>query len=295
MANLAIKGHPTRGKEVIEILKMLGGKNDNHCTGGFIYRIYFINDYWHIESCNTIHHLDYIQLTLEEFLEKFPYKVGDKVQHKGATSYGSVYKITDMRWGENTVKYTCCLLGFEEQICWTAIAEQLQPFKEVTTEEKIESFEILESYCADEVKIEFDSSKFEMVKRDSGYFVVKKQPSLPQTYEECCKVVVAQSERHWFYTKKDKHDYPHEIKIINYLDDLKKLLICRDAYWKIARDWRPEFKLGKKKYSLTTKDNKIIKATVEEINRILVFPTEEMRDTFYENFKDLIEQCKEVL
>ena len=30
-------------------------------------------------------------------------------------------------------------------------------------------------------------------------------------------------------------------------------------------------------------------------NKILVFPTEEMRDAFYENFKDLIEQCKELL
>ena len=30
-------------------------------------------------------------------------------------------------------------------------------------------------------------------------------------------------------------------------------------------------------------------------NIILTFPTEEMRDTFYENFKELIEQCKELL
>lgn len=44
-----------------------------------------------------------------------------------------------------------------------------------------------------------------------------------------------------------------------------------------------------------TKDNKVIKATVEEINRILVFSTEEMRDAFKENFMDLIEQCKELL
>ena len=28
---------------------------------------------------------------------------------------------------------------------------------------------------------------------------------------------------------------------------------------------------------------------------LLVFPTKEMRDTFYKNFKDLIEQCKELL
>ena len=30
-------------------------------------------------------------------------------------------------------------------------------------------------------------------------------------------------------------------------------------------------------------------------NHILSFPTEEMRDAFYENFKDLIELCKEFL
>jgi hypothetical protein len=30
-------------------------------------------------------------------------------------------------------------------------------------------------------------------------------------------------------------------------------------------------------------------------NFILSFPTEEMRDVFYENFRDLIESCKELL
>ena len=30
-------------------------------------------------------------------------------------------------------------------------------------------------------------------------------------------------------------------------------------------------------------------------NKVLIFPTEEMRDAFYENFKDDIEQCKELL
>ena len=37
MANLAIKGHATRGKEVIGILEMLGGKNSYDATGLDIY------------------------------------------------------------------------------------------------------------------------------------------------------------------------------------------------------------------------------------------------------------------
>lgn len=32
---LAIKGHPTRGKEVIEILEMLGGKNPYNYRGNY--------------------------------------------------------------------------------------------------------------------------------------------------------------------------------------------------------------------------------------------------------------------
>ena len=112
----------------------------------------------------------------------------------------------------------------------------------------------------------------------------------PNTYEECFNICFG-----------NKH---HIIQVVGLdgLGDNKelfesfiKLKICRDSYWKMAGDWRPEFRFGKKKYCFMTKDNKVISATVEETNRILVFPTEEMRDAFYENFKELIEQCKELL
>ena len=35
MVQLAIKGHMTRGEEVIKILEMLGGTNENNCRGIF--------------------------------------------------------------------------------------------------------------------------------------------------------------------------------------------------------------------------------------------------------------------
>lgn len=77
---LAIIGHETRGKEVIELLKMLGGINAGACTGSNTNKKYVlvkgnIIDYvFHNDST-----YDCITFTLEEFLEKFPYKVGDKV------------------------------------------------------------------------------------------------------------------------------------------------------------------------------------------------------------------------
>lgn len=79
---------------------------------------------------------------------------------------------------------------------------------------------------------------------------------------------------------------------------LQKLLICRNAYWKIASkemgldapwelDWNNE---KQDKYGFYNE----VKHTI--INpAIFVFPTEEMRDIFYRNFKDLIEKCKELL
>ena len=117
----------------------------------------------------------------------------------------------------------------------------------------------------------------------------KKKKEYPKTYEECEKVL-----------RYDSHRLDDMgVTVRGYKWELIRafqiLLICRDAYWKIAENWKPKFRFGKKKYCIMTKDNKVISATVEETNRILVFPTEEMRDAFYENFKNEIEICKELL
>lgn len=73
--------------------------------------------------------------TLEEFLEKFPYKVGDKVQHKGATSCGSVYEVDRMQWIDNHVEYTIKRLWHWNDY-HTITAKDLQPYEEETMEEK---------------------------------------------------------------------------------------------------------------------------------------------------------------
>lgn len=44
MAKLAIKGHETRGAEVIEILEMLGGINVDNLYGDDTYDYYTITD-----------------------------------------------------------------------------------------------------------------------------------------------------------------------------------------------------------------------------------------------------------
>lgn len=277
MAQLAIKGHSTRGKEVIEILEMFGGKNNIEYDGSHTRSFYFINNIIIYSSYGSGKLLGIDCYTLEEFLEKFPYKVGDKVQHKGATSCGSVFEVEKMRWEENTVKYTLRLFGCNYKTC-TLPAEYLQPYKEETMEE---------------IKIDIPKGyEFAGVDDDNKQVVFTKiQPQYPKTYEECCEIMGIE-----YPVVGGKPDgLSASTYRITEIRPFIYLLICRDAYWKIAGDWRPEFRFGKKKYCIMTKDNKVISATVEETNRILVFPTEKMRDAFYENFKDLIEQCKELL
>lgn len=295
MANLAIKGHATRGKEVIEILEMLGGKNTANWDGNDVDAMYFICTGREIIKA-SIDRSYCMVVTLEEFLKKFPYKVGDKVQHKGATSCGSVFKVEKMQWVDNHIEYTIRRLWYNNEYV-VVRAEHLQPYKEETMEEKIESFEILESHCADEVKVEFDPSKFEMVKRENGYYVVRKQPQYPKTYEECCEVLgidVSRTIGHSEYLPFYRDVTCYENNLLSSLAVLRKLLICRDAYWKIAGDWKPEW-LIEDKYGICVDYNRTMRCTRLTGNAVLIFPTKEMRDAFKENFDPDIEICKELL
>lgn len=123
------------------------------------------------------------------------------------------------------------------------------------------------------------------------------KPKYPTTHEECCEVLDIHPSRSIDLTFiSDLTDYEDNLSGLMY--GLYKLLICRDAYWKIAGDWKPSYNpLSDKEnlYSIVTFNGEIIKCETEHRNTILTFPSSEMRDAFYENFKDLIESCKELL
>lgn len=99
---LAIKGHPTRGNEVVELMGMLSGQHpytDNICTAKCNIKTdcYYMCDYGFISwSYLGPDEIDNFKVfTLEEFLEKFPFKVGDRVL---IPEYESEVRICKMRW-----------------------------------------------------------------------------------------------------------------------------------------------------------------------------------------------------
>jgi hypothetical protein len=130
--------------------------------------------------------------------------------------------------------------------------------------------------------MEFILNSNEVILRD-------KKPKYPKTYEECCKIL------NTCCTMPSRPGYKQGL-----FSKFQELIICRDAYWKFLTDWweypegwKPNFKDGTMKYTIECHANIIIDCGNDMTqNVILVFPTKEMRDAFYENFKDLIEECK---
>lgn len=125
-------------------------------------------------------------------------------------------------------------------------------------------------------------------------FLEKKKPKYPESACECCTVLGAKLMR------TIEEGYKGEL-----MKQFQLLITCRDAYWycyakenNMPFNWRPDWAMySGPKHCIIYSDNEIKwqgKLFVTEA-KVLAFPTGEMRDAFYENFKDLIEECKELL
>lgn len=278
MANLAIKGNASRGKEVIRLLEMLGGKNRNHCCGEFINRIYFINENGYIESTDdSIAKTRCISFTLEEFNEKFPYKVGDKV----ITEDNTIGEILKIEWDGQEVFYS--VIDSHMYICTYQISE-LQFYKEENMKDKEYKIKIPQGYKFSSI----DYNNDEVV-------VILEKIKMPINYKECCDILgLATGD-----SIDTLEGYEKEL-----LESLQILLICRNAYWKIAgqelgleTSWEPIYTNNDENelYTISMVDGEILKSTTTHRHALLVFPTKKMRDTFYNNFKIIIAKCSTLI
>lgn len=134
----------------------------------------------------------------------------------------------------------------------------------------------------------------------------KKKKEYPKTYEECCEILGVDSDN--FLTITNYYDgevetTDYERGLLSKFYSLWRLRICRDAYWKIAgeemglgKPWEPDWKDNyQKKLTITFYQDWIYLTNGINVHFFLTFPTEEMRNAFYENFKELIENCKNLL
>lgn len=326
MSILALKGHSTRGKEVIEILEMLGGKNLNNLDGAS--NMYYliglivpkILGTSKLELDKTHVQFQFTYFTLENFLEKYPYKVGDRVTYR-ADKLLETQVITNMRWDSNydCVLYyldNCNIIKVEDILYKIGSPEDNIPtIQDKITVETMEDKDMSEHTseinlnhpCFDGCdKIELiipDNWKFEQ--RGNKMFGVRKYPRYPKTYQECCDILRIETNR------TIEHDNClgyrnitlYDINLLTQLRYFRKLLICRDVYWKIAgeqmglnKPWEPDWENGTEtKYTIVYSCSMILNSTTNLENKILAFPTKEMRDAFYDAFEELINEVKELL
>ena len=191
--------------------------------------------------------------------------------------------------------------------------DNIDKLKRISTPAKENWFKIAEEWEKEDK--EMDKLKHEVIlpegyifKDESGNIInatkiilEKKKERYPKTYEECCEILGVNSDN--FLTITNYYDgevetTDYERGLLNKFAALWYLRICRDAYWKIADDWKEKRKEELTRHVIySTLSGEIIKCTTinSTANYLLDFPTAEMRDAFYENFKVLIERCKELL
>ena len=295
MAQLAIQGHSTRGKEVISYLKMLGGKNPYNCNGLGTLCAYRIID-GNIQV-TTIEDLfksnEYILYSLEGILAKFPYKIGNSAR---LSRSNIAVIIKAMKWENDEIVYK---LSCDDSSWWSV--DNLKPYKEKTMEDnsinycqvgKITAVCFQDTNYEDKVELQLGNN-YEIKEENGKYYAMKKKFKYPNSYLSCCDVLGIED-----VITQGCNGYKSDLLTV-----LQKLLICRNAYWKIAgeemglgKPWEPDWSTESDvKYVIEVYRNNVRKNAQYYFNTILTFPTIEMRDAFYENFKDLIENVKEFL
>lgn len=273
---LAIKGDKERGHEVIALLEMLGGVNRWKASGNIEKAYYSISNGVILYGPQI--EKDTVIYTLEEFLKKYPFKVGDKVMCKHG---GDLLTIKSMEW---SVDCETMVYDFKDAVIVLA-AEDMKVVDDTS----------LKIGKSTNTGIEFDLTKYDYEVRDGKLMIIEKKPLYPKlTNLTECKEILGEKNMY-----QSVSGYKGEI-----LTNFQLLFIFRDVYWKIAgeqlglgKPWEPNWpKTEERKFCIIRRsDNTVTKWDTKTIVKFLAFPTEEMRDAFFENFKDLIEKCKELL
>lgn len=136
---------------------------------------------------------------------------------------------------------------------------------------------------------------------------IKLSPTGSYTNTGECLVFPSKDQRDWSKFEKpskfprncaEVHQILSTEEGVDLSDDMCKLislLEARNAYWKVDGNWKPDWSAPSTKYIIYYYGGEIFCDAYECSSHSLAFRTKEIRDEFYKNFKDLIEECKDYI
>ena len=284
---IAIKGHESRGKEVIQILESLGGKNNSSFKGteDLWYYInpkgYIRNDYQFV-----LINAGFKTYTLEEFEKEFPFKIGDEVTIVRLPDFPKV--ITKMAWDYDEILYS-----FEGLNNTWFGAKSLKKF-EMKEERNI-------TLTLDKAK-EWYNKGGELREIALQAFTEKELNPLPRSWEEFCRNNPVQVGECWLENCDEirkKELSTNEARIYkNWIPSRKseeahlamiQLEQLRDCW---RNGWVPTPE--KAVYAIKVCSGKL-DVFYYFTREFLSFPTEEMAKEFLKCFRDLIEKARDLI
>ena len=256
---IAIKGHPSRGKEILSLLKSLGSNTTYLSGDGRTY--YYYMDENHIVRYGDPP-IDYKVYTLEEFEKEFPFKIGDKIKH-----ISSIGIIKEYCYVNNEPAYK--VEGIESDIVVIILAKMLEPYKEMKEERNI-------TLTLDKAK-EWYNKGGELKEIALQAFSEKELNPLPRSWEEFCKQCNPIAS--WRYNVPIKYEALYK---------LEKLRDCWIQGW-VQTPTNPGYRINK------TVVGDYIVAPAFSFKYFLAFPTKEMAEEFLKCFRDLIKKAGDLI
>ena len=216
--------------------------------------------------------------------ETYPYKIGDRVILMGGNRCAT---ITDLKYNSQGKLSYYIKIDNDKDISIDYPTELLLPYDNMVECKVEEETSIDLTVKGEDVneRIEIAIPEGYEYAIESGKIIFnKKKKEYPKTFEECVSVLMC----------KGGNRMPLEL-----MNTFRKLIDARNAYWTIygkenglGKPWEPTMETV---YCISRNENVMKCSYRGGKSNVLEFPTEEMRDTFYENFKTEIESCKEFL
>ena len=255
----AIKGHPTRGKEVIQILESLGGINDGLHEGNNPDCYYELHG--NIIWCVSTKGINFKYYTLEEFEKKFPFKIGDRIISVKTNFIGTI---------TNLKENGCYYIQYDNGNIGCTFGQNLKLYKEMKEERNI-------TLTLEKAK-EWYKKGGELREIALQAFSKKELSPLPRSWEEfsykykICSILYAM---------------PSKYEALHQLEQLK------NCWW---NGWKPDWNDDQQaKYCVICCNEGFKISILYSTSRFLSFPTHEMAKEFLECFRDLIEKAGDLI